>query len=66
MTTDRITRYDRSMLRLMNDRRGRPLYATATRRRLVVALHIALTVAIGALMTHTTTDGASWPTPTAP
>ena len=51
-TTTRLTRYDRGMLRLMNDRRGRPLYATTTRRRLVVAAHVALTAAIGGLMTH--------------
>ena len=50
MTTTQLTRYDRSMLRLMNDRRGRPLYATATRRRLVVAAHVTLTVAIVALI----------------
>ncbi|MEW2399329.1 hypothetical protein [Streptomyces sp. NPDC046862] len=52
MTTTRMTRYDRSMLRLMNDPRGRPLYATAARRRLAVAAHVALTVAIGALLAH--------------
>lgn len=52
MTTTRLTRYDRSMLRLMNDRRGRPLYATAARRRLNVAAHLVLTVAIGGLMTY--------------
>ncbi|MET7526449.1 hypothetical protein ACFYSJ_40490 [Streptomyces sp. NPDC005248] len=50
--TTRLTRYDRSMLRLMNDRRGRPLYVTAVRRRLVVAVHQALTAAIGGLMTY--------------
>jgi hypothetical protein len=52
MTTTRLTRYDRNMLRLMNDRRGQGWYATAARRRLAVAAHITLTVAIGALMTH--------------
>ncbi|MFB7928554.1 hypothetical protein ACFC4C_05545 [Streptomyces sp. NPDC056039] len=52
MTTTRLTRYDRSMLRLMNDRRGQAWYATAARRRLAVAAHITLTVALGALMTH--------------
>ncbi|MEV0635072.1 hypothetical protein AB0I77_08925 [Streptomyces sp. NPDC050619] len=52
MTTPRMTRYDRNMLRLMNDPRGRPLYTTAPRRRLAVAAHITLTVAIGGLMTH--------------
>ncbi|GAA4297718.1 hypothetical protein GCM10023086_11880 [Streptomyces venetus] len=52
MTTTRLTRYDRTMLRLMNDRRGAAWYATAARRRLAVASHITLTVAIGALMTH--------------
>ncbi|MFF7651658.1 hypothetical protein ACFZCY_19070 [Streptomyces sp. NPDC007983] len=52
MTTTRLTRYDRSMMRLMNDHRGRPLYATAARRRLVVAAHLVLTVAIGGLMAY--------------
>ncbi|MEV8434814.1 hypothetical protein [Streptomyces chartreusis] len=52
MTTTRMTRYDRSMLRVMNDRRGRPLYATAPRRRMVVAAHVALTVAVVALLAH--------------
>ncbi|OLZ65918.1 hypothetical protein AV521_29470 [Streptomyces sp. IMTB 2501] len=52
MTTTPLTRYDRSMLRLMNDRRGRPLYATAARRRSVVAAHLVLTAAIGALMAY--------------
>lgn len=58
MTTTRLTRYDRSMLRLMNDPRGRPLYATTTRRRLVVAAHVALTVAIGALTAYFTLSPA--------
>ncbi|MFD5229287.1 hypothetical protein ACFWJ5_12260 [Streptomyces qaidamensis] len=31
MTTTRLTRYDRSMLRLMNDRRAAAWYATAAR-----------------------------------
>ncbi|MFI6011997.1 hypothetical protein ACIBAG_24810 [Streptomyces sp. NPDC051243] len=52
MTTTRMTRYDRSMLRLMNDRRGWPLHATAARRRSVVAAHVVLTVAIVALVGH--------------
>ncbi|EHN80344.1 hypothetical protein SMCF_97 [Streptomyces coelicoflavus ZG0656] len=52
MTTTRLTRYDRSMLRLMNDRRARPLYATAPRRRLVVGAHLALSAAIGALVAY--------------
>jgi hypothetical protein len=52
MTTTRLTRYDRSMLRLMNDRRGHPLYATTTRRRLIVAAHVSLTVAVVALIGH--------------
>ncbi|MER6109015.1 hypothetical protein [Streptomyces hirsutus] len=50
MTTTPLTRYDHGMLRLMNDRRGWPLYATAARRRLVVAAHLLLTAAIGGLM----------------
>ncbi len=52
MTTTRLSRYDRSMLRLMNDRRGAAWYATVSRRRLAVAAHLTLTVAIGGLMTH--------------
>jgi redox-sensitive bicupin YhaK (pirin superfamily) len=43
MTTTRLTRYDRTMLRLMNDRRAQAWYATVARRRLVVAAHITLT-----------------------
>lgn len=50
--TTALTRYDHSMLRLMNDRRGRPLYATAARRRLAVSAHLMLTAAIGGLMTY--------------
>ncbi|MDK0518495.1 hypothetical protein [Streptomyces sp. ML-6] len=52
MTTAPLTRHDRRMLRLMNDRRAQPLYATAARRRLVVTAHVVLTAAIGGLMTH--------------
>ncbi|MFD8235306.1 hypothetical protein ACFV20_25925 [Streptomyces sp. NPDC059696] len=52
MTTTPLTRYDRSMLRLMNDRRAAAWYATAARRRLTVAAHVVLSVAIGGLMTH--------------
>lgn len=52
MTTTRLTRYDRSMLRLMNDRRALPLYATTARGRLVVTTHVTLTVAIVALLGH--------------
>ncbi|GHC66180.1 hypothetical protein RFN57_30675 [Streptomyces violaceochromogenes] len=52
MTTTRLTRYDRSMLRLMNDRRAAAWHATAARRRVAVAAHVTLTLAIGGLMTH--------------
>ncbi|MGW1955311.1 hypothetical protein ACWCPI_21625 [Streptomyces sp. NPDC001920] len=52
MTTTRMTRYDRSMLRLMNDPRRRELHATVARRRLAVAAHAALTVAIATLFGH--------------
>ncbi|MCP3768709.1 MULTISPECIES: hypothetical protein [Streptomyces] len=52
MTTTPLTRYDHGMLRLMNGRQGRPLYATAVRRRLVVAAHLLLTAAIGGFMTY--------------
>ncbi|MET8748406.1 hypothetical protein [Streptomyces sp. NPDC004728] len=52
MTTRPLTRYDHSMLRVMNDRRGRPLYATAAHRRSVVAAHLVLTAVIGALMAY--------------
>lgn len=51
MTTTRLSRYDRTMLRLMNDRRGASWYATAVRRRLAVTAHITLTAVIGGLMT---------------
>ncbi|MCL8015335.1 hypothetical protein [Streptomyces sp. AS02] len=52
MTTTRMTSYDRTMLRVMNDPRGRRLRATAARRRSTVAAHVALTAAIVALLTH--------------
>ncbi|MEV0239157.1 hypothetical protein AB0I06_04330 [Streptomyces sp. NPDC050674] len=52
MTTTRLTRYDRSMLRLMNDRRAATWYATAARRRLVVVAHVTLSLALGGLMAH--------------
>ncbi|WP_406729532.1 hypothetical protein WJ438_40525 [Streptomyces sp. GD-15H] len=52
MTTTPLTRHDRRMLRRMNDRRSRPLHATAARRRLAVAAHLVLTAAIGGLMTY--------------
>ncbi|GAA4904142.1 hypothetical protein ACFPM3_29470 [Streptomyces coeruleoprunus] len=42
MTTN-ATRYDRHMFALMNRREGRPLYATAARRRTLVVAHIGLT-----------------------
>ncbi|MEV4971367.1 hypothetical protein [Streptomyces scopuliridis] len=45
MTTG-LTKYDRRMYAVMNRREGRPLYATAARRRALVCAHIALT-AIG-------------------
>ncbi|MGW4026034.1 hypothetical protein [Streptomyces sp. NPDC005009] len=63
MTSTRPTRYDRNMMRLMNDPRGRRLYATATRRRLVVAVHITLTTALGALMTYAylADEEPAWP-----
>lgn len=51
-STSRLTRYDRAMLRLMNRREGRALYATAARRRSVVAAHVTLTLALGGLLTH--------------
>lgn len=52
MTAKRMTDYDRSMLKLMNNSAGRPLYATAARRRVVVAVHVALTAAVVALMAY--------------
>ncbi|MER6011953.1 hypothetical protein [Streptomyces bluensis] len=63
MTTTRMTGYDRSMLKLMNDPAGRPLYATAARRRVVVAVHVALTMAMGVLMAYFTLAKAEpmWP-----
>ncbi|MEU2236802.1 hypothetical protein ACH4A8_08125 [Streptomyces vietnamensis] len=38
------TRYDRRMYAVMNDRRAAAAYATATRRRLLVGAHFALTL----------------------
>jgi hypothetical protein len=40
-----LTRYDRWMQQTMNRREAAPLYATAGRRRVLVAVHIALTAA---------------------
>lgn len=40
-----LTRYDRRMQEIMNRREAAPLYATAGRRRVLVAVHIGLTVA---------------------
>ncbi|MET8578255.1 hypothetical protein [Streptomyces sp. NPDC005012] len=51
-STSRLTRYDRAMLRLMNRGEGRALYATAARRRGVVAVHVALTLALGGLLLY--------------
>ncbi|CAL9614242.1 hypothetical protein SUDANB176_05692 [Streptomyces sp. enrichment culture] len=63
MTSTQLTRYDRDMLRLMNNPRGRRLYATAPRRRLIVAAHVTLTGAIGALMAYAFLVGTEpvWP-----
>jgi hypothetical protein len=47
-----MTHYDRAMLRLMNDPRRRALHATRARRRLAVAAHAVLTVAVAALFAH--------------
>lgn len=52
MTTTRMTRYDRTMLRWMNDPRRRPMHATAARRRAVVAAHVVLTAAVVGLLGH--------------
>lgn len=41
--TDRPTRHDKRMLRLMNDPRGRRMTATRAQRRGVVAAHLVLT-----------------------
>ncbi|WP_326610778.1 hypothetical protein OIE62_25815 [Streptomyces scopuliridis] len=60
MTTG-LTKYDRRMYAVMNRRDGRPLYATAARRRAIVCAHIALT-AIGAAAPVTTALTESmWP-----
>lgn len=45
------TRQDRTMFRLMNDPGGRPVFATAGRRRAVVGAHVALTGATLACIT---------------
>ncbi|MFH8488143.1 hypothetical protein [Streptomyces longisporoflavus] len=43
--TQEMTGYDRRMLALMNRSEGASMYATATRRRIAVCAHIALTAA---------------------
>lgn len=45
MSSSTVTRYDRRMHALMNDRRAAALYATAARRRVLVGMHIALSAA---------------------
>ena len=52
---DRPTRYDRLMLRVMNNPRGRSLHATRGRRRAFVVLHVAVVGAMVALLTTGTT-----------
>ncbi|WBB58644.1 hypothetical protein O7599_23835 [Streptomyces sp. WMMC500] len=49
--TKQATKHDRAMFRLMNDPAGRPVFATAARRRAVVAAHVALTGATLASVT---------------
>ncbi len=45
MSNAQLTRYDRRMQAIMNRREAAPLYATAARRRTVVAVHVLLTAA---------------------
>jgi hypothetical protein len=58
--TEQMTRYDRRMFALMNRREGEALYATAGRRRLVVAVHIALTAASIAAWLGTVVGEGRW------
>ncbi|WP_116210343.1 hypothetical protein [Streptomyces olivoreticuli] len=63
MTTrqlDRVTRYDRRMVQIMNNPAGRPLYATAARRRGLVAAHIALTAALLAVLLGGIAERLPW------
>ncbi|WP_031506253.1 hypothetical protein [Streptomyces megasporus] len=53
------TRYDRHMLRLMNDPRRQRAHATRARRRGLVAAHVALTVAWLAVLLTLADHG--WP-----
>ncbi|MBA4861504.1 hypothetical protein H1V43_08895 [Streptomyces sp. PSKA54] len=55
-----MTRYDRRMFALMNRREAEALYATAGRRRLVVAVHIALTAASIAAWLGTVVGEGRW------
>ncbi|MFC0601150.1 hypothetical protein [Streptomyces palmae] len=53
MTTSQpqgLTRYDRRMIAIMNNRAGRQLYATRGRRRAIVAVHVALTAGMVAVV----------------
>ncbi|MFF1694302.1 hypothetical protein ACFVXC_11835 [Streptomyces sp. NPDC058257] len=55
-----MTGYDRRMLAIMNRREGAPMYATATRRRIAVGAHIALTVASVAAWLLTVVGHQRW------
>ncbi|MFJ9646429.1 hypothetical protein ACWEPM_11675 [Streptomyces sp. NPDC004244] len=59
MTT--ATKYDRRMYAIMNDRAPAPMYATATRRRVVIGAHLLLTAAGFAAWATTIFSDARWP-----
>ncbi|RLU83015.1 hypothetical protein CTZ27_28930 [Streptomyces griseocarneus] len=54
------TRYDRRMVQIMNNAAGRPLYATAARRRALVAAHVALTGGTLAVLLGGIAERAPW------
>jgi hypothetical protein len=58
--TQEMTGYDRRMLALMNRREGASMYATATRRRIAVGAHVALTVASVAAWLLTVVGEQRW------
>ncbi|OAH13147.1 hypothetical protein [Streptomyces jeddahensis] len=58
--TEQMTRYDRRMFELMNRPEAAVLYATARRRRLVVAAHIVLTLASLAAWLGTVLGESAW------
>jgi hypothetical protein len=59
--TKTMSRHDRRMYAIMNSREGAAVYATATRRRVVVGAHVLLTAAAVVAWTAVVFGEAWWP-----